>query len=83
MDRSVCPRRSSVRCFFDSVGDFVPECVELFSACVHDSPLLNLEFADVLRLVHFVLVSVAVLWFALPAVGCDLLPAVGCVLLFF
>ena len=51
--------------------------------CPHDIRLLNLGFAEVLRLVHFVLVSVAALWFALPAVDRDLLPAVGYVLLFF
>ena len=42
--------------------------------CVHDISLLSLGFAEVLRLVHFVLVLVA----ALPAVGYALLlPAVG------
>ena len=45
--------------------------------CVHDISLLNLGFPEVLRLVPFVLVSVAALWFALPAVGFALLPAVG------
>ena len=37
--------------------------------CVHDFPLLNLEFAEVLRLVHFVLVSIAALWFAFACSG--------------
>ena len=53
-DRSVCPRRSSVQCFFDSVGDFVPELVELSptdlqlqeSSCGHGSCAENSGSAD-------------------------------------
>ena len=51
--------------------------IEIARECLHDIPLLNHCFAEVLRLVHFVLVSLAALWFALPAVGCALLPDVG------
>ena len=40
--------------------------------CVHDILLLSIGFAKVLRLVLFVLVYVADLWFALPAVDCAL-----------
>ena len=48
--------------------------------CWISATLAAAFFCTVLLLV-LRLVSVVVLWFALPAVGCDFLPAVGCALL--